>query len=46
MASGDQQRGDGAELDEEWQVVPEGELQVLEVERCNLALQKFLCITK
>ena len=28
-ASGDQQQGDGAELDDEWQVVPEEELQAL-----------------
>ena len=28
-ASGDQQQGDGAELDDEWQLVPEEEMQVI-----------------
>ena len=48
-ASGDQQQGDSAGLDDGWQVVQEEELQVISTCKCkgrnsNMAFQKvFLC---
>ena len=48
-ASGDQQQGDGAELDDDWQVVPEEELQALAnvkveiVQFWDTASQMYLC---
>ena len=34
-ASGNKQQGDGAELDDEWQVVDEEELQVITTCKCR-----------
>ena len=40
-ASDDQQQGGGAELDDEWQVVPEEELQVINTHKCKVGKVLF-----